>query len=411
MIKNSVIGCDSLTGGLDSLEEVNHLDIFGDGANIPVKAGDICYVILDGGPSYCYVARDDLSPVTDGYRTVAMQSGGLIVWECRYIADLEQAPEVPLIVQESTGLVPTGFSSVASGYARDTVFKSGDTPFRDYPLLALYRGYLYIITGTSSYEDVYQLELSTGNSVQNMSVVVPVYYPAGCMVDEGSFMVYDTYSNKSARVNLVSTLNNDYATPIPGASRSRACAAGHGGKGYIFGGTNSFLEVYEHDRSLDSYTTSNPAAYVRKADLPREVIDGGAVTVGDKIYIFHRSGDIRGLIYDPVLDLWDDTTIPDYATTADDHIKYNIFYDSELQLICISLGNPTFPGMQQIVIGYDTVLNTWSEVRRQPFDLESEDTSCIYDTDTDTTIHTMDSPPYVVRLHKDIRNLCIQDTI
>lgn len=412
MIKNSIIGCDSLTGGLDSLEDVDHDNIFGDGSNIPVKDGDICYVIIDGGPSYCYMAKNDLSPVTDGYRKIAMLSGGTVIWECQFIADLIETPNIPKLVQEVLGTTPpVGFRSMMSGYAMDVLFLSGNTPSRDYPLLALYNNtYLFIMTGATSYEYVYRLDLTTGDCDQKTSIVFSVYYPAGCKVTDSYYMLYDTNSLSTASVYFGNSSNSKFATPIPGVSRYRACAAAYNGKGYIFGGVGAFLEVYEHDRTLDSFSTSNPAAYVRKADLPREVIDGGAVTVGDKIYIFHRDTDIRGLIYDPIANTWDDTTIPDYSITANDYIKYNTFYDSVLHSICISLGSVDFPAMQQVVIGYDIATNTWSVIRSQPFDMETEDTTCVYDPVTDTTIHTMDSEPYVVRLYKDKKTLCVQDT-
>ena len=51
-MKNSVIACDLLTGVGDSLENVNHLDVFGDGSDVAVQVGDICYVILLTDVSY-----------------------------------------------------------------------------------------------------------------------------------------------------------------------------------------------------------------------------------------------------------------------------------------------------------------------------------------------------------------------
>lgn len=416
MIKNSIIGCDSLTGGSDSLEDVDHADIFGDESNEFVKEGDICYVIIDGGPSYCYIAKYAINPSTDGYLRVAMLSGGSFVWECQFVANLTESPDFPLMVKEATGAAPTGYTSIAKGFVRKMIFKSGSSPSRDYPLLAIYNNYLYIMAGESNYEHVYQLDLITGVCDRKSDLVNDVYYTAGCKINDSQFMVFDRYYSRAIQVSLITGSSTEMATTIPGVINQgyRGSAVFCNNKAYIFGGTNAGLSVYEYDRSLDDYTTPNPAAYVQKEDLPVAISSAGGIGLGTKMYVFYRtgesSGDIKGLIYDTVLDTWDTTTIPDYVSDYTDYVKHHIYYDPVLSLICINLGNTNDPAMKHVVIGYDTALDAWSVVREQPYDLEWEDTSCIYDSDTDTVIHTLDSSPYVVRLFKEIKNLCTQDT-
>jgi len=416
MIKNSIISCDSLSGGTDSLEDVSHTDIFSDGSNVAVREGDICYVIIDGGPSYCYIARYTPSPSTDSYRTVAMVSGGTFVWQCQFIADLTETPEFPLEVKEVLGTVPAGFTSVAKGYGSETIFKSGDTPYRDYPLLAIYNNYLYVIGGESQYKYVYRIHLPTGESVRLTDLVNNVYYTAGCKISDTQYMIFDRYYSRAIEVNLSTGTNKEMATVIPGVLNQgyKGSAGFCNGKAYIFGGQNSGVSVYEYDRSLDDYTTPNSAAYVQKADLPVSIINAGTVGVGTKLYAFYRTGtttgDIKGLIYDTVANTWDNTTIPDYSSDYEGYIKYHIYYDTALSLICIDQGNLNDPAMKHVVVGYDIATNTWSVVRSQPFELEVYDTSSVFDEDTDTTIHTLDSSPYVVRLYKEVKNLCVQDT-
>lgn len=416
MSVNSIIGCDSLTGGVDALEDVNHEDVFGDGSNVAVQSGDICYVILEGGPSYCYIARVSLSPVTDGYRSVAMLSGGLFVWECQYIADLEEAYEVPRKVQViDGGTNPPGFVSGVKGYELKPLYKTGDAPSRSYPLMGIWGSFLYLIGGDIGYGWVYKFNIGTGDCDRRADLPSSVYYPAGCQRSSSRYMVFDSYYRRTYEVFLSSSGSSyQMETTPPGVAnqvtRGTAVYCEANNKIYLFGGASAGVTVYEYDRTLDDYYTANPAAYTQKADMPGAIVDAGAVCVGDKVYVmFFDSGDIKGYMYDTTLDTWDAVTIPSYVSTYTGFIKHNMYYDPVQARICIVLTNSISYTMKYVVLGYDLVGNVWSVLDEQPFDLASSESSCVYDPTSGLVLHSLTIAPYVVQVSDQVRNMCLED--
>lgn len=410
---NSIIVCDSLTGGSVSLEDIKHTDIFNDNTRISITEDDLAFVIIDGGPSYFYKAIYSDTPSSDFPNSVAPLSGGTYEWELQFIADLNADFDFPEPLMIAEGLPPTGYDTVYSFPYFKQLYVSGSSLSIRYPLCHIENNILFMMGAYSYYPYVFKaINLDTGLMATKTNLPSSPYMDmaAGCFCNSASsyyYFIFDTFNNRTIRVYLgqSSTASWTMPTPIPGIPRKAPSCVSHKGEMYIFGGSSSFISAYKY--VYDSYEGTETWLQLNDSPATIGIYNSPSFSIGDKIYVFYYSLDYTTCsfaIYDPDLDTWDTTTIPTFSYELADVVGRSSFYRPTNNSIYIfSAINPS-PYMS--AIRYDISLNTWSIEYETIIKLSYYYNSIIYDSSTDEMIVTMNSYPYILRYKIDKLSIC-----
>ncbi len=389
-MKNSKIACETITGVGDSLENVNHLDIFGDSTNVPVKAGDICFVITLADISYIYVAIADASPITNGTKSIAMVSGGGFIWKLKLMADKTASTVLPAnnLITINDGIIPSGYSAIAFHNSIVDLRKSGDLPQTVMSgNLYIYNRFLYSISQSSN--TTFKINIDTGEYTQldNQPGIIDNNFGAGV---GSAFYTFNTKDQVANKLDLTNDTWSILSASPPGTVRDYTMiASASNGKIYIFGGysTEGLDEVWEYTPVGDTY--------LQRLDMPIISSRGIAVAVDDDIHLICRhqtTGDIWGLVYDPVLNTWDDTTYGSISQLQEWPIQNSGFYDSlrgEVGVI------NAFNDYSYQAIGYDVVLGVWMTLFSLAVDIMSRSMSAIYSPVDDLFFHTKSNIPKI----------------
>jgi hypothetical protein len=403
-MKNSIIHKTSLSGA-NSLEEVSHLDIFGDMSGIPVRGGDMCFVIPDGGPSSVYIARKK-EAIADPPYTIVMTSGGDFVWECSFVVDNTECESIKAVrVSEDS---PIGFSRVMSGLYYAQKYRSGYFPQLNYPLSFTCDNMAYALKKFLSYTYIGRCDLTSCNAVSYYTnYPAPSVQPCGCY-DNGIYYLFNTSTN-SVWVWIV---RNSYwrntPTSIPGPSRSDAAAVLCGGFVYLFGGGDvSYLDIYKYDPMLD-INPGTPGAYVLEGTLPYHVSAAFGAAIGDKLYIFSGIDPIKTLVYDTVAKTWD-TSVPDYFPAGIEELAYTTLFHKTLGKFLFLLMDDTTGLRTLLIVYFDPVTKTFGELCHHPMSYDHVYPGVTYNEDTGTiSVITSDSQR-VVEIKPITENLLIED--
>ncbi len=353
----NVIACSLITGGADSLESIDHLDIFGDNRGIPVVPGDLCFVIMTSNISYIYKAVAKSTPTTSGTLTIAMISGGSIQWNRMVRADTTAVIDVPsgTIVDTVDGTVPSGYD-VTYKFAPYQVFDDfctgGDasiTTSMSSCKMGMNSDSIYWIKNTG--QDFWRLGLDGVFEVLDNTPVASNYTKClcACLSDDDIYMFQDNNAYKfDTGTKSWSTMTANIPISLS-ANGNSACAA-VGDKIYIFDWTGA---VYEYDTVGDSYVLKTS---------PVDVYDGNgaAIVIGTKIHLLFRKvpSIITVHIYDTVANTWDETTVPDGSLYGCADMYTSVIYDSFRGYVAF-LGTSSHSDAVR-AFGYDTSTYVWS---------------------------------------------------
>lgn len=369
-------------GSIAELKAVDPADIFANGSNISIGAGDICLVITTSGWSAFYKAIQSSETVDDSVYVATGISG--LLWQRQLYAD-NNASEFPAgrLSIRADGVLPAGYSVIAKSSSLGQLHDGTAPAATQWALLGLYGGYLYAIDPNAG--TAWKVNTSSGAATALSPVNITVTSACGCIAGD-YFYVFDTNSNVATRLNLTNDTWGTLATAILGNSRIASCAFYANGKIYLVGGSETGTPqqyVYEYDTTGDSY--------IQKNDSGEAFYGVGAgVKSATAVYCVYDndSTGLKTLVYNPTGDSWDLSTVPD-NTDVITVTSGNVYYDAARdQLGVLSQGGA------YRVAGLDIQANTWSTVHSVGIDTVSDEFSTIFEAAEDRLLHSLSVAPF-----------------
>lgn len=375
-MKNSLIDKESVA----VLKSTNPADIFGNGSGVSIKEDDLCLVITTSGWSAIYRAIYSNALADDSIFIYTGVPG--LLWKRQLYADNNPSalPAGRLSIRND-GVLPVGYSAISYSSSLQPLHNGTPPAAIQSAIVAIYNNHLYAISPNSGVS--WKVNVGTGVKSALPTANITLTGACGCVVGDYLY-IFDTNSNTSTRLNLLTETWATLATPCPGNSRTRSCAIYANGKIYLAGG----CEVDAPQQYCYEYNTDTDT-YVQKNDTGQAFYGAGAAKKSDTevylVYDYDLTG-LKALIYNAITDSWDLVSIPNsvHRSTVTDN---NVYYDQARNEIGVLVNSGSYT-----IAGLSLAEKTWSTVHSVGIGVDQ--ISTCFDSTNDRLLHSIAIDPF-----------------